>query len=523
MIGLLLALSLGTSPSGLGAHGEDLLVREKAEVKLTGFFRVRGDLLSNFDLDRGTTPSGLPLFAVPLSDPLAQTIAVADMRLRTDVAIYAPFVAAAVKIRADLVDDLVLGSTPVLSPGTGNAPTPAASPGQIPSSLFRIKRAYGEVLTPLGYFAAGRMGNQWGLGMLANGGDCLDCNLGDSADRLVFVTALAGHLWALGYDFSAVGPTTPFRRDNQRQLVLDNAVDVKSVTFAWMNIRDDLSRRRRTRAGKWTFEYGAFVSHRWQDFDAPEAYLPVTLSRPLTPASVMRRGYRAIAADGWARLSSPSFRAEIEGAMLFAESEQASLLPGVLLRDKVQSAQFGVALETQFGSNESRLIGGLNAGYASGDPSPGFGAFPNAGRLGTPGELDGAQVNVPRDNRVDNLRFHPDYRIDRILFAEIIGTVTDALYVRPWGRLRLLDFTSTQLNLKSSATLSRTIFAPSTPNNDAALGMELWAALTWESKDGFDVLAEYAVLFPFGAFNNPAQGLTATPAQLGRVRLAWKF
>ncbi|MBE2252359.1 MAG: TIGR04551 family protein [Myxococcus sp.] len=522
MIGALLVAVLATSPSGLGAHGEDLLVREKTEVKVTGFFRVRGDLLHNLDLDRGTTPSGLPLFSVPLSDPLAQDIALADMRLRTDLAVYAPFAAAAVKIRADLIDNLVLGSTPTLSPGTGNAPTPAASPGQLPASIFRIKRAYGEVLTPIGYFAAGRMGNQWGLGMLSNGGDCLDCNLGDAADRLAFVTSLGGHLWAFAYDFSAVGPT-PYRRDAQRQLVLDNALDVKSVTFAWMNVRDDLSRRRRTRADKLTFEYGAFVSHRWQDFDAPESYLPVANPRPLTPASVMRRGYRAVAADAWARLTAPSFRVELEGAMLFAESEQASLLPGVLLRDKVQSAQFGAALETQLGGNDAVFVGGLNAGYASGDPAPGFGAFPNAGAVAAPGELDGAQVNVPRDNRVDNFRFHPDYRVDRILYAEIIGTVTDSLYVRPWGRLRLLDFSSTQLNLKSSATLARSIFAQSTPNNDALLGLELWGALTWESKDGFDVLAEYAVLFPFGAFNNPSQNLTATPAQLARVRLAWKF
>jgi uncharacterized protein (TIGR04551 family) len=518
----LLALVIATSPSGLGAHGEDLLVREKAEVKVSGFLRVRGDLLHNLDLDRGTTPLGRPLFAVPLSDPLAQDLFVADMRLRTDLAIYAPFAAAAVKVRADLVDDLVLGSTPVLSPGTGNAPTPAASPGQLPNQVIRIKRAYGEVLTPIGYFAAGRMGNQWGLGMLSNGGDCLDCNLGDAADRLAFVTALVGHLWALAYDFSAVDQV-PFRKDAQRRLVLDNSTDVRSITFAFMNVRDELARRRRTKAGKLTFEYGAFVSHRWQDFDAPESYLPTVMSRPLTPASVMRRGYRALAADAWVRLTAPSFRVELEGAMLFAEAEQASLLPGVLLRDKVQSAQFGAALETQFGANESRFVGGLNAGYASGDPAPGFGAFPPAGAPGTPGELDGAQVNVPRDTRVDNLRFHPDYRVDRILFAEIIGTVTDALYVRPWGRLRLLDFTSAQLNLKGSATVSRSVFAPSTPNNDAALGAELHGALTWESKDGFDVLAEYAVLFPFGAFNNPAQNLSAAPAQLGRVRLAWKF
>ncbi len=515
MIGLCLTLVLGTSPSGLGAHGEDLLVREKIEVKVSGFFRLRGDLLHNLDLDRGTTPSGLPLFAVPLSDPLAQDLAVSDMRLRTDLAIYAPFAAAAVKVRADLIDNLVLGSTPSLSPGTGNAPTPAASPGQLPSSLIRLKRAYGEVLTPFGYFAAGRMGNQWGLGMLSNGGDCLDCNLGDAADRLVFVTALVGHLWAVAYDFSAVGPTEN-RRDGQRQLVFDNAVDVRSVTFAWMNVKDDVSRRRRTRADKLTFEYGAFVSHRWQGFDAPESYLNV--ANP-----VMRRGYRAIAADGWARLTAPSFRIEIEGAMLFAQADQASLLPGVLLRDPVQSAQFGAAIESQFGANDSVFVGGLNAGYASGDPAPGFGAFPPAGRTATPGELDGAQVNVPRDNRIDNFRFHPDYRIDRILYAEIIGTVTDSLYVRPWGRARLLDFSSSQVNLKASGTLSRSIFAPSTPGNDAALGLELHTSLTWESKDGFDVLAEYAVLFPFAGLSNPQQGLNALPAQLARLRLAWKF
>ena len=42
-----------------------------------------------------------------------------------------------------------------------------------------------------------------------------------------------------------------------------------------------------------------------------------------------------------------------------------------------------------------------------------------------------------RDNRIDNFRFHSDYRVDRILFREIIGTVTDAMYAKPHARLRL--------------------------------------------------------------------------------------
>ena len=130
MRGALLLLLLGATAaraSGLADHGEDLFQREKLELDVSGFFRVRGDWLHNLDLDRGVSPTGKPLFPVPLGDPRGQALFSSDMRLRTDLAIYAPFAAAAVKVRADLIDDLVLGSTPVLSPGSGNAPTPAAN------------------------------------------------------------------------------------------------------------------------------------------------------------------------------------------------------------------------------------------------------------------------------------------------------------------------------------------------------------------------------------------------------------
>ncbi len=518
---LLLAATQAVA-SGLADHGDDLYQREKIEVELHGFLRVRGDLLNNLDLDRGTTPSGLALFPVPLGNPTGQSLFAADMRLRTDLAIYAPFAAAAVKVRADLIDNLVFGSTPVLSPGAGNAPTPAASPGQFPATLLRIKRAYGEVLTPFGYLAAGRMGNMWGLGMMSNGGDCLDCNLGDQADRVAFVTSLVGHLWAVAYDFSAVGPTQ-FRKDGQRQLILDPSTDVQSFSFAFMNIKDDHTRKRRRLAGRVTLEYGLLGSYRWQDNDVPAAYLPVSEDTTLAPASVMRRGYKAAVVDGWLRFQTEGFKLEAEAAMLYADVEQASLLPGVLLRDRVQSLQMGGSIETTIGAPGSVIIGGLNAGAASGDPAPGFGAFPPAGSTPNAGELDGPQLDIPRDTRIDNLRFHPDYRVDRILFAEIIGTVTDAWYVRPWAKARLLEFRSYQLTLAADATFSRAFYASSTPGNDAALGMEFHGALTWASKDGFDVLAEYAVLFPFAGFDNPAQSLQAQPAQLGRIRLAWRF
>ena len=521
-LALLALIPAVASAAGFTDHGEDLFVREKIEVTLTGYFRGRGELLNNLDLDRGTTPSGRPLFAVPLGNPNAQLLSTADMRLRTDLALYTPFAAAAVKIRADLVDNLVLGSTPVLSPGTGNAPTPATTPGQLPSTVVRIKRAYAEALTPIGLVTAGRMGNHWGLGILNNGGDCLDCDRGDSADRLAFITAIAGHLWAVAYDFSAVGPLTD-RRDGTRSLVFEPSADVRTVSFAVMNMRGDESRERRRRAHKATVEYGFVASHRWQDFDVPASYLATSVPVPLSPAQVVPRGFSGTALDVWLRITWPSVRIEAEGALVIANIAQGSLIPGVLLRDAFSSLQWGAALELELGAPTATFQGGLNAGVASGDPAPGFGAFPQAGPVPRPGELDGTQVDPPRDVRADNFRFHPDYRVDRILFAEIIGTVTDAIYVRPWIQARLLALTSSSLKARVSGTYSRAIYASSTPGNSAELGFELNASLRWESRDGFDVLLEYGALLPFAGLSNPAQNLTATPGQLLRLRLAWNF
>jgi hypothetical protein len=53
--------------------------------------------------------------------------------------------------------------------------------------------------------------------------------------------------------------------------------------------------------------------------------------------------------------------------------------------------------------------------------------------------------------------------------------------------------------------------------------LELDPTLAWKSRDGFGAALEYAVLFPFAGLDNPEQGLTARPAQLLRLRLAFEF
>lgn len=96
--------------TGFTDIGEDIVPRTDVAVRVDGYLRARAVDYYNLDLDRGTTPSGQTLFPVPLGSPGAQSLTYADMRLRTDVAVYAPGGMVAVKARIDLLDNVALGS-----------------------------------------------------------------------------------------------------------------------------------------------------------------------------------------------------------------------------------------------------------------------------------------------------------------------------------------------------------------------------------------------------------------------------
>ena len=506
------------SATGFHEIGQDFVPRERTEIEFTGYLRTRGEALYNLDLDRGLQTNGQPIFPVPQSDPSAQTLTHWDMRWRTDLKLYAPGSMVAVKARVDVLDNLALGSRP--------EGIPSATTGQrSPADVVRVRRAYGELLLPFGLLAAGRMGTHWGLGMVANSGDCLDCDSADASDRVAFITPLFGHVFALAYDFSATGPQAS-RSAQNRTIGVEPMTDVRTVTFAWLRWKDDDTRLRRRRAGKTTVEYGSYITHRWQTDDVPSTYLAT--AQAIDPfanggSGVMARGFRASAFDGWVRLTFPWARVEAEGAFVTATVDQPSLVPGILLRDPAKSKQIGAALQTDFGPVDSAFTAGIDAGYASGDPAPGFGVVqrPNA-KAPQPGDLDGPQALPRRDNRVDNFRFHSDYRIDRILFREILGAVTDAMYARPHARLRLTRTRSAELSATTAVVASRAVEAASTLSGKAPLGIEVDPSLVFETHS-FLAALDYAVLFPMSGFDNVATSQAAKPAQLIRLRLNYLF
>ena len=511
---LLVASQAGAT--GFADHGRDLGAKPSEDVRLDGYFRVRGEALYNLDLDRGPTPSGELFYPVPLGGKNGQTLTRADMRLRTDLSIFAPGGMMAVKARFDALDNVALGSAPEGIPA-------ASSTQRTEGETLVVKRVWGEALTPFGALAIGRMGSHWGLGMLANAGDCLDCDSGDAADRIAFVTPLIGHFWAVAYDFSATGPFVPHRASS-RSIDFAPSAAVHSLTFAVMASRTDAARARRAAAGKHTLEYGAYASHRWQDADVPATYVPVAQPVLVNDRQVMARGYRATAVDAWGRISGRGYRVEAEVAYLMARVDQPSLVPGVLFRDAATSKQLGAALESEFGDADGSYRLGLDAGYASGDSAPGFGAFPGVNRAApVPGDLDGPQGRPPHDLTVNNFRFHPDYRVDRILFREIIGTVTDAVYVKPHLSGELFRFASGRLEASLAVVMSWAVNSESAPGRERSLGVEIDPTLRYESRDGFAFALEHATLLPGAGLDNPELGLRAKPAQLWRLAAAFTF
>lgn len=517
-IGASLLFASSASATGFHEVGQDFIPRERTEVDLSGYLRTRGEALYNLDLDRGLQPNGQPIFPVSQSDPSAQTLTHWDMRWRSDLRIYAPGSMVAVKARIDVLDNLALGSLPEGIPS-------ASGTQRSPADVVRVRRAYGELLLPFGLVAAGRMGTHWGLGMVANGGDCLDCDSADSSDRIAFITPLFDHIFALAYDFSATGPQT-VRPNQNRTIGFEPSTDVRTATFAMLRWKDEDARFRRRAAGKATVEYGSYITHRWQTDDVPSAY--VSSAQPVDAfanggSGVTGRGFRATSFDGWLRLTLPWARIEAEGAFITATVDQPSLVPGLLLRDPAKSKQIGAVLQTDFGPIDSAVSAGLDAGYASGDPAPGFGVVqrPNAAAP-RPGDLDGPQALPRRDNRIDNFKFHSDYRIDRILFREILGAVTDAVYARPHARVRLMRARSAELTATTDVIASRAVEAGSTPSGKAPLGVEVDPSLVFETH-AFLAALDYGILFPLSGFDNVVTGQSGKPAQLIRLRLNYLF
>ncbi len=200
---------------------------------------------------------------------------------------------------------------------------------------------------------------------------------------------------------------------------------------------------------------------------------------------------------------------------------------------KTYLQQWGGALVAEYKVSPNKLMIGAEIGAASGDPAPGFGNVPAYGPQPY-GSMEGAQTGcIPGptpgtclsvDRTISNFRFNPAYRVDLVLFHQILGQVTDAMYVKPKLRWDILP----GLWLDESIIYSRALSKSSTPSvnsvgsgGSANLGVELDTQLNYSSGDGFNAWFQWGVLQTMSGLD--IQGHSGGRAHVLAAGLATRF
>jgi uncharacterized protein (TIGR04551 family) len=138
---------------------------------------------------------------------------------------------------------------------------------------------------------------------------------------------------------------------------------------------------------------------------------------------------------------------------------------------------------------------------------------------------NGLQKQLTNNRTFSEFRFHPDYRVDLILFRNILSRVEGAYYFRPSVEY---DFTrdrnGQRLGGGGALIWSRASEFVQTPGHARDLGVELDFQLYYQSKDGalnddpdkmggFFTSLQYGVMFPLAGFNYlPGELTRATTA-----------
>ena len=547
--------------------------------ELDGYLRLRSDYMHQFFLGQGYyAPAnsgvpgigyGLPPFPVPLDCPRpsammtaetippncpSKNIGGANLRFRLEPTLN---VTDQVRIHAqiDVLDNTIMGSTPdslagiegynrPASTGTpldqpGNAPTQFLATTQDPPevgqngfvSSIRAKRAWAEVDTEFGSIRFGRMPWHWGRGIFYNQGSCADCDVGTTVDRVMGLTTLYGHQLALAWDLGAQGPTTQQlslgRNDpSGYQYDLSQNDDVLQLMGAITRIDNPVTLRERVDRGDIVVNYGLQVVYRQQGDIVVPVQVPQTTTpagpQPQTPTDVgatVPYGAWSVTPDLWLKVNYKALTLEFETIGIFGKIAH----PGTLAANQdvpLSLAQLGWVAAGELRLYRDALFVGLETGGATGDQAEAPGQYLN---------YRWRFVQQPSNDRsINDFHFSPDYHVDEILFRHILGTVTNAIYIKPqtayWfdlGRTRALG-------LNGSVIYSMAQVPVSTPNNELMYGLEMDVGAGYRNTaEGFYAGFTWGVLWPLGALNRSAPLWTipedASVAQILRVYMGVKF
>jgi uncharacterized protein (TIGR04551 family) len=530
--------------------------RRTARVfELDGYFRMRMDFFHKLHLDQtylggeGTVDRRTPPYPLPIdcsTQPSvvcdSKNLGSANVRLRLDPTINITDQVRVVS-QIDVLDNLVLGSTPDSAfnlrrpqDRNGLAPVPLLSNTQNPPesgngglvSSIRAKRAWGEIDSEFGSVRFGRMPWHFGRGLTYNNGNCQDCDGGTTVDRLMALTTLYGHQLALAFDFGSQGQTIGMtelgiRDPNGPPMDLGQEDDVTQLMFSIMKIDDERQFQDRAAMGEVMFNYGAQLVYRSQGkglYDlkpnngsvaaVPPGEQATDNTRPVTRDELSG----AVRPNIDARIVQPSLWMKLAWKALTIEGEVSGVIgkinnAGPLAADaseegrKLDLRQLGWVFATELKLAKNALSLGFETGGATGDQAEDPTTYLNVRWKTVP--------QPPGDHVINDFKFSPEYHVDEILFRRIIGTVTNAVYVKPKLAYWLDLAERRQVGLSAAGIYSMALVPISTPGNAAPYGVEMNLGLNYRNPaDGIYGGLTWAVLWPMGALDRPKADAAST-------------
>lgn len=519
-----------------------LLQPELSLVELNGYFRVRSQFFRRLNFGNGTLGAEDPSRFEPTEEVLTDTnftdrqdtnLNGTDMRLRIE-----PVINVTEKVQVittfDVLDNLVLGSTPATSPffrrdddengdpDLSDTPVNILNRTQVPPAedvnyvrdSILVRRAYARMtaLNDQLQFDIGRMPDHWGLGMMINSGDCLDCDFGDVVDRAMVGFKALGHLFQVSLTLVDGGPVTaPYnaRLGPVYDLARWDDVDQYDIRVQKLDHPDDI--RERVLQGETVLNYGLLTAFRLQNDGLNTEYFETDTFDPTRPLTIENdnnvdeplfvredRGGFLYIGDAYLKLYSGLWTVEAEAAAMIGRFTDR-VLNGDLEDTNIE--MFGGHLNLIRRFDQAPRTGAtfaIRAGAASGDRGQGgeegrgFGAFDQADTQ-----------RGGNDDRLTAFQFSPDFHVDQLLFRRVIGTVTDAWYVGP----ELRYFFSTAVEGRAGANYAKTWWNRNTPGNGRGLGVEVNTQLIFgepsKTASGGEIFAttEAAVLFPLSGFD----------------------
>lgn len=502
---------------------------------IDGYFRLRTDWFKNFHLGfRDDLAGGAPFprslgcganggMGTTVGAPCEENLSSTNIRLRLDPVINLDE-GTSIHVQADVLDNLVLGSTPTGQPLTGGFDSQGMDLGNRPPfgafgntqappqqgvnsdrDSIVVKRAWAEVAVPLGILKFGRMPNHWGLGIFSNSGDHdpihgtydLDGDYGDTVDRFSFSAIIPGTnlraMIATNWDSTRLvsNQTAQGRGREGHPWDLADEDDITSWIGVISRMDTPTEFRDKVDRGELAFNYGIYFEYKnqyWdndisgfsigESLDAANRFVPRSLTT-YTPNPWFRLGYG---------------RVELE-AEFVAQLGSVERLDSYLGLSGADIRKFGGVGRFTWKGLEGKLKLGLESGFASGDQ---WDNEPDGNTHISAANLLGDPNITTSSTKLSQFIFNREYKVDMILFRHLMGAVTNAGYVKPSLSYEL----TRSIGFRVANITSFALRTVSTPGNSRMYGTEFNGDLFYSS-GGFTTGISYGVLFPFAAMNHP--------------------